>query len=258
MSGKMKRKVIGLHAKSKISEGCFEKMYSRFGYKRKLNDEFSLTLQQRNIKMVRCVRFWRGQWKKSSEEEWEFIRHPEEIAYRVVVYETVSYNDLDHLVRQRYGLSPYTPLVITHRLPIVLLGPSGNRTPPTTISCTAVLSWFLHGGICGIELPLMITMGPIDVAEYEFNTRTNFAIGNIMYVFDHTANDSSRAAYENLVFGNRHAQTQRVMHALFPEDSLRLFHRVSSEMAFADNYMANQHREMERLREIIELDDDDT
>ncbi|KAF2618201.1 hypothetical protein F2Q68_00040628 [Brassica cretica] len=55
--------------------------------------------------MVRCVRFWRGQWKKSGEEGWEFMTHPEDIGYRVVVYETVSYDTLDQIIRQRYGLS---------------------------------------------------------------------------------------------------------------------------------------------------------
>lgn len=61
-----------------------------------------------------------------------------------------------------------------------------------------------------------------------------------------------------LVFGNRAAQTDRVMNALFPEDSLRLFHRVSLEMAFADNFLANQNRGVQPVREVIELDDDDT
>lgn len=47
------------------------------------------------------------------------------------------------------------------------------------------------------------------------------------------------------------------MHALFPEDSLRLFHRVSLEMAFADNFLAAQRRGTQPVREIIQLDDDD-
>ncbi|XP_033129063.1 uncharacterized protein LOC117125706 [Brassica rapa] len=48
------------------------------------------------------------------------------------------------------------------------------------------------------------------------------------------------------------------MDALFPQDSLRLFHRVSLEMAFADNFLANQHGGTQPVREIIKLDDDDT
>ncbi|KAH0922621.1 hypothetical protein HID58_022639 [Brassica napus] len=165
------------------------------------------------------------------EEEWEFITHPEDIGYRVVVYETVSYDTIDQIIRQRYGLSQYTPLVISHRLPNWMLGPQGNRAPPMTISSTAVLSWLLHG-------------------------RT--WISNTTYVLDHTANENSRAVYESLVFGNRAAQTERVMDALFPQDSLRLFHRVSLEMAFADNFLANQHGGTQPVREIIKLDDDDT
>ncbi|KAL0796733.1 hypothetical protein Bca101_068110 [Brassica carinata] len=207
--------------------------------------------------MVRCVRFWRGQWKKSAEEEWEFMVHPEDIGYRAVVYETVSYDTVDQIIRQRYGLSRYTPVVISHRLPNWMLGPRGNRTPPTTIACTAVLTWLLHERTWVNEIPLFITMGPKDVADYEFHCRTNFAIGNTSYVFDHTASENSRAAYESLVFGNRAAQTERVMNALFPEDSLRLFHRVSMEMSFADNFLANQQRGLQPVREIIHLDDDD-
>ncbi|WZY98693.1 hypothetical protein YC2023_071022 [Brassica napus] len=207
--------------------------------------------------MVRCVRFWRGQWKKSG-DEWEFITHTEDIGYRVVVYATVSYNAIDQILRQRYGLSQNTPLVLSHRLPSWMLGPQGNRIPPATISSTAELSWLLHGRTWISELPILIMMGPKDVAEYEFHCRTNFAIGNTTYVFDHTANDNSRAAYESLVFGNRAAQTERVMDALFPQDSLRLFHRVSLEMAFADNFLATQQGGTQPVREIIELDDDDT
>lgn len=147
--------------------------------------------------MVRCVRFWRGQWKKSAEEEWEFMVHPEDIGYRAVVYETVSYDTVDQIIRQRYGLSRYTPVVISHRLPNWMLGPRGNRTPPTTIACTAVLTWLLHERTWVNEIPLFITMGPKDVADYEFHCRTNFAIGNTSYVFDHTASENSRAAYES-------------------------------------------------------------
>ncbi|CAN7028339.1 unnamed protein product [Brassica oleracea var. botrytis] len=132
--------------------------------------------------MVRCVRFWREQWKKSGEEEWEFMTHPE---------------DIDQIIRQRYGLSQYTPLVISHRLPNWMLGPRGNRTPPPTISSTVVLSWLLNGRTLVNELPMLVTMGPKDVAEYEFHCRTNFAIGNTTYVFDHTKNKNSRAAYES-------------------------------------------------------------
>ena len=61
--------------------------------------------------MVGCVQFWRGQCKKSGEEEWEFMTHPEDIGYRVVVYETVSYDTLDKIIRQRYGLSHQEPLL---------------------------------------------------------------------------------------------------------------------------------------------------
>ena len=36
-----------------------------------------------------------------------------------------------------------------------------------------------------------------------------------------------------------------------------LFHRVSLEMAYADNFLANRNRSNPPVREIMELDDDD-
>ncbi|KAL0741774.1 hypothetical protein Bca4012_083287 [Brassica carinata] len=132
--------------------------------------------------MVRCVRFWRGEWKKNGEEEWEFVTHPEDFGYTVLINETASYE---------------TPLVISYRLPTCMLLPQGNKTPPTTIASTAVLSWLLHGRPWLGELSLLVTMGPRAVAEYEFLCRTNFCIGNTTYTFDYTANENSRAAYES-------------------------------------------------------------
>ncbi|KAL0898290.1 hypothetical protein Bca101_082251 [Brassica carinata] len=58
--------------------------------------------------MVRCVRFWRGEWKKNGEEEWEFVTHPEDFGYTVLINETASYEMVDMIIRQRYGL-PYIP-----------------------------------------------------------------------------------------------------------------------------------------------------
>lgn len=47
------------------------------------------------------------------------------------------------------------------------------------------------------------------------------------------------------------------MNAIFPEERMLLFHRVSFEMAFADNFLANRNRSNQPVREIIELDDND-
>lgn len=60
-----------------------------------------------------------------------------------------------------------------------------------------------------------------------------------------------------LVYGDRATQTERVMNALFPEDALRLFHRVSCEMAYADRCLANEINHNRGSREIIVVDDDD-
>lgn len=61
-----------------------------------------------HVQMVRCVRFWRGEWKKNGEEEWEFVTHPEDFGYTVLINETASYEMVDMIIRQRYGL-PYIP-----------------------------------------------------------------------------------------------------------------------------------------------------
>lgn len=47
------------------------------------------------------------------------------------------------------------------------------------------------------------------------------------------------------------------MNAIFPEEGMLLFHRVSLAMAYADNFLANRNCSNPPGREIIELDDDD-
>ena len=47
------------------------------------------------------------------------------------------------------------------------------------------------------------------------------------------------------------------MNAVFLEEGMLLFHRVSLEMAFADNFLENRNHRIQRGREIIQLDDDD-
>ncbi|KAL0713264.1 hypothetical protein Bca4012_020242 [Brassica carinata] len=165
----------------------------------------------------------RGQWKKSAESEWEFVTHPEDICYRVVINETVSYETVDMILRQRYGLGHQTPLVISYRLPSWRLEPHANKIPPTTI--------FVHG--CAVLAAIRESrIGRVDVV------RDNGFKGR-------------------LVFGDRAAQTERVMNAIFIEDGIRLFHRVLLEMDFADKFLASQNRTSQPVREIIELDDDD-
>lgn len=88
-----------------------------------------------------------------------------------------------------------------------------------------------------------------------------------MHVNVYVSNDGENKLYNyllacvslcvGLVFGDRAAQTERVMNALFPADAMLLFHRVSLEMAYADNFVATQNRENPPVREIIELEDDD-
>lgn len=72
-----------------------------------------------------------------------------------------------------------------------------TRSHRQRFSCTAVLSWLLYGRAGLEELTLFVTMGSKGVAEYEFLSRTNFSIGGTSYLFDYTANENSRAAYES-------------------------------------------------------------
>ncbi|KAL0660745.1 hypothetical protein Bca4012_097582 [Brassica carinata] len=47
------------------------------------------------------------------------------------------------------------------------------------------------------------------------------------------------------------------MNAIFPEEGMLHFHRVSLEMAYADNFLANRNRSNPPCTEIIDMDDDD-
>ncbi|KAL0662121.1 hypothetical protein Bca4012_098958 [Brassica carinata] len=127
--------------------------------------------------MVRCVRLWRGEWKKNGEGEWDFLTDPKDYGYRLLVGKSASYEAVDQIVRRRYSLSPHTPLVISYRLPSWMLVPLGNKMQPTTISNTAQLSKLLNVRTWLEDLALLVTMGAKAVAEYQFLCRTNFTIG---------------------------------------------------------------------------------
>ncbi|KAH0937089.1 hypothetical protein HID58_004550 [Brassica napus] len=204
-----------------------------------------------------CVRFWRGEWKKNGEDEWHFQPDDDDFGLRTMIKDDETYETLEAMVRRRYSLRPSTPVVLTFRLPTWMLSPLGHKTPPTTITRTEDLCVLLNVRTSLSDLALLVTAGPKCVAEYEFLCRTSFTIGSTTYVVDNTQNEASRAEYETLVYGDRATQTERVMDALFPEDALRLFHRVSCEMAYADQWLANQSNNNGGSREIIVVDDDD-
>lgn len=147
--------------------------------------------------MVRCVRLWRGEWKKSVDQEWDFMTDPEDYGYKVLVSKSASFEALDQLVRRRYSLGPRTPVVVSYRLPSWLLVPQGNKTPPLTFTDTAQLSMVLNVRTWLDELAVLVTIGANGVAEYQFLCRTNFTIGATSYVFDESATDNLRAAYES-------------------------------------------------------------
>lgn len=147
--------------------------------------------------MVRCVRLWRGEWKKNGEGEWDFLTDPKDYGYRLLVGKSASYEAVDQIVRRRYSLSPHTPLVISYRLPSWMLVPLGNKMQPTTISNTAQLSKLLNVRTWLEDLALLVTMGAKAVAEYQFLCRTNFTIGATAYVFDENTTENSRAVYDS-------------------------------------------------------------
>lgn len=78
-------------------------------------------------------------WKvlKTSGISWR-IRRTWVIGF--LINKTVTYETLDQIIRQRYCLTPHTPVVVSYRLPSWMLGPMGNKTLPTIISNTTQLS----------------------------------------------------------------------------------------------------------------------
>nr|VDD15551.1 unnamed protein product [Brassica rapa] len=141
--------------------------------------------------MVRCVRLWRGEWKKSVDQEWDFVLGPEDYGYRVLVSKSASFEAVDQLRRPPVTVSDrLTPVVVSYRLPSWLLVPQGNKTPPLTINDTAQLSMVLNVRTWLDELALLVTIGAKGVAEYQFLCRTNFTVGATSYVFDESATDN--------------------------------------------------------------------
>ncbi|CAG7907916.1 unnamed protein product [Brassica rapa] len=207
--------------------------------------------------MTICVKFWRGEWKKNEEEEWHF--HPDEndVGKRVLIKADETYATLEAMVRREFSLRPSTPLVLTFRLPSWMLSPLGYKTPPTTITRTEDLCVLLNVQTSLSDLALIAIVGPRRVAEYEFLCRTRFSIGSTTYIVDGTQTEENRADYARLVFGDRAKETERVMNALFTEESIMLFHRVSCEMAYADQIGGNQLSNNQPSRDIIVVEDDD-
>ncbi|KAL0655875.1 hypothetical protein Bca4012_076459 [Brassica carinata] len=108
-----------------------------------------------------------------------------------------------------------------------------------------------------LDLALLVIVGPRRVAEYEFLCRTRFSIGSTTYIVDGTQTEANRAEYERLVFGDRAKETERVMNARFSEETIMLFHRVSCEMAYADQIGGNQPSNNQPSRDIIVVEDND-
>ncbi|KAL0795911.1 hypothetical protein Bca101_067288 [Brassica carinata] len=186
--------------------------------------------------MTISVKLWRGEWKKNGEEEWHFQPDDDDIGVRVTIIENEMY---DILVEMLDDVS------------------TGLQNPPTTIYQTEDLCVLLNVTTSLSDLGVLVSIGPKRVAEYEFLCRTDFRIGSTTYVVDDRQAEENRGEYERLVFGDRVKETERVMNTLFTEQTLMLFHRVSCEMAYADNCLRLGGNTNQPSREVIVVEDDD-
>ncbi|KAL0743180.1 hypothetical protein Bca4012_084693 [Brassica carinata] len=124
-----------------------------------------------------------GAWRRNEDGHWTFQRKPSCLGYTVLVKPTETLEDLEIIIRDRYRLSPDTPLSMAYHQPEWLLKPEGTRTPPTTLTTIAdveemmgLRSWFA-------ELKLCVTSGAEDVAHYQSLTNTTFTVGGGTFVF---------------------------------------------------------------------------
>ncbi|KAL0731344.1 hypothetical protein Bca4012_027438 [Brassica carinata] len=110
----------------------------------------------------------------------------------------------------------------------------------------AVRAWFS-------ELTLCVTLGPEDVARYQFMCRTNFNIRASSFVFGNESGDPSFEAF----LGETVVASQFLLEQYFDDQEMLIIHRVHLEMKKAKLDLENQ-RTMEFFqdKEIILLDDD--
>ncbi|KAL0729767.1 hypothetical protein Bca4012_025860 [Brassica carinata] len=207
--------------------------------------------------MGRVFRIWRGDWKKNSEGQWNFLPNHQDYGFTMYMDSPETVEVIDATIRENYMLGSTTPNVITYGMPDWMMFPSGP-SPPMTIASTADLVRLMIRRPPHSEITLLVTFGAKDVAEFQFLSRTDFTIGSSTYVVGARQDERARAKYERLVLGERLLTSEMVMEEIFGEEEMLILHRVALEMGYADRNLRPQaSSSMVQRMEIIQLDDDD-
>lgn len=142
------------------------------------------------------LRIWLGVWRKNETQYWHFVPEITDAGMTVYMEEGESLSTVQKIVRNHYGISVTTPMVLTYGLPDWMVIPSGH-TPPLTIASTAELAELIASRPWMMEFTLMLTLGGKSVAEYHFNRRSPFYIGSSSFVVDQTQDATQKASYES-------------------------------------------------------------
>ncbi|KAL0716627.1 hypothetical protein Bca4012_065949 [Brassica carinata] len=199
------------------------------------------------------LRIIHGTWNLNQNGEWSSERKPNDIGFPALVRSLENFESLEQIVRSLYNLRITTPTTMTYRLPEWMLVPDGNRTPPTTILRTPDVDVMMAVRVLFAELTLCVTLGPEDVARFQFMCRTNFNIGAFSYVFGKGNGDLSFEAF----LGETVVASQSLLEQYFNDQEMLVIHRVHLEMEKAKLNLENQKTmEVFHDKQIILIDDD--
>lgn len=146
--------------------------------------------------MGRVFRIWRGDWKKNSEGQWNFLPNHQDYGFTMYMDSPETVEVIDATIRENYMLGSTTPVVITYGMPDWMMFPSGP-SPPMTIASTADLVRLMMRRPPHSEITLLVTFGAKNVAEFQFLSRTDFTIGSSTYVVGAGQDERARAKYES-------------------------------------------------------------
>lgn len=130
------------------------------------------------------VGLYHGAWQRNDDGYWTFQRKPKDLRYAVLIKLTESFETLETIIRDRYGLTPETPLAMAYHPPEWMLEPEGTCRPPITVSTTSEVGVMMHLRSWFTELRLCISSGYEDVANFQFLNKTTFSIGGATFVFN--------------------------------------------------------------------------
>lgn len=132
--------------------------------------------------MSRLVPLLEGTWVKADYGRWEFRSDPTDLGYEARIRDEESYESLLGIVRSRYSLLVSTPLALTYRLPLLLPEIYEAEGQPTDIKTDEDIRLFMMLRLCYPELTMCVTVGPENVATYEFQCRNPFHVGRHLYL----------------------------------------------------------------------------